>query len=441
MELTGYTDVFRRRWRILALVILLSVGAALLLTQISGKRYKSSTRLLVSGSSTSAAGEAATRHLALQRADLIARLATSDDVVAAAQRVAAETVHVNGSHVSVDASAGSSEPLLTITVTADDPDAAQAVAKAYPLVLPGQLARVNELPPIASGALLTIVTPAPRPAHPTEPRPIRNLLIGVGAGVVLGLAAAGLRELQGRGIRDQAEIQQIAGPGYLGAIPREFDDERLVAASRPNSPRAQAYQALLGSLAAEHTLRSIVVTSTERGEGKSTLAANLALISGRAGKRVAVVDADVRRPTQASIFNVAGETGLADVLAGRAALPDVLRPVPGEQVAVLAGGQDPGEGEDPLVSSQMAELLRTLSAEFDAVIVDGPPALTGTDALRLGAFTDGIVLVTRPRRTTEADLRRVLAAVERGPATLLGVVVNAARDVATPPSAQEAAER
>jgi succinoglycan biosynthesis transport protein ExoP len=433
VDLTGYADVFRRRWRILTLVILLSVGAALLITQLASKRYTSSIRLTVSGSSPSAVGEAATHRLALQRADLIAHLATTGTVVTAAQR----TAGVDGSHVSVHASAGGSDPLLTIKVTADDPDAAQAVAKAYPLVLPGQLAKVNELPPISSGALLSIVTPAARPAHPSAPRPIRNVLIGLGAGVVLGLVAVGLRELQGRGIRDPDVIRQLAGVSLLGTVPREFDDERLVSASRPNSPRSHAYAAVLSGLAARHTLNSIVVTSTERGEGKSTMAANLALISGRAGKRVVVVDADVRRPAQAAIFNVPGETGLADVLAGRAALPDVLRAVPGEPVFVLAGGQKVPDGEEPLASTRMAELLRTLTAEFDAVIVDGPPALTGTDALRLGAFTDGILLVTRPRRTSEAGLRRVLAAVERGPAKLLGVVIDAARDLAAP----EAAER
>ena len=428
MVLAGFPDVLRRRWRVLCLVVLLSVGVALLITQLQDTRYRSSIRMLVSGSTPHANGEARQHRVALARAELIARLAGTRDVVAAALHAAHGTTSADASHVSIEASASSSDPFLTVTVTADDPDTAQAVAQAYPLVLPGQLAKVNQLPPIASGALLTTVQPAERPAHPSEPRPIRNLLIGLSAGVVLGLAAAAARELQGRGVRDPEELRQLAGAAFLGAIPREFDDERLVAASRPNSPRARAYQAVLGNLATAHTLRSIVVTSTERGEGKSTLAANLALISGRAGKRVAVVDADVRRPAQASIFNVAGETGLADVLAGRAALGDVLRPVPGEQVAVLAGG----EGGQPLASAAMAQLLRTLSTEFDAVIVDGPPALTGTDALRLGAFTDGIVLVTRPRRTTAAGLRRVLAAVRRGPATLLGVVVNAAAEARQP---------
>src|SRR5439155_24384718 len=115
-------------------------------------------------------------------------------------------------------------------------------------------------------------------------------------------------------------------------------------ASRPNSRRSAAYREIQAKLAAaDQPLRSLVVTSAERGAGRSTVTANLAVLFSRAGQRVAVIDADLREPTLASIFNLASESGLSDVVAGPGVLRDLLQEIGGEQVTVLAGGQEVAE--------------------------------------------------------------------------------------------------
>lgn len=427
MHVTGYADALRRSWRIVSLVVLISVGIALVVSQVQGKRYRSSTRLLVSGAAPGPVDEAAARQRAVQRAGLFAQLATTDEAVAAGEQAAATTYRIDAAHahVSVDAHAGGGEPFLTISVTADTPDVALAVAQAYPLALPGQLARLNELPPV-TGPLLTVVTPATRAGHPSAPRPLLDILIGLGLGVLLGLVAAALREALGNGLRDAGQVGRVARGHLLGVVPREFDDEPLAVTSRPQSRRTAAYREVWSCLLSAGEPRSFVVTSPGRDEGRSTMAANLALLAGRGGKRVAVLDADLLRPALAAIFDVAREPGLSDVLAGRAVLSDAGRAVPGEQVTVVAGGREADDPRRPLSWPAMADVLRALTAGFDVVIIDAPPALTAADALLLGALTDGVLIVARPGRTTRAGLRAVLASVERSPARLLGVVVNAA---------------
>lgn len=427
MDLTGYPELLHRRWRIAAVLVLLSVGVALLVTQLQQRRYESSVRILVSGSSPSTSGETAGRDLAAERATAFAQLATTDAVVAAAEQSADPQVTASIAKSDVSVAATASGALLTVRVTADDPDVALQVARAYPVVLPGELAKLNELPPIAGGSLLNIVTGATRATHPSAPHPLRNVLIGLAAGVLLAAVVPLVPFGSSRGFRDPAQIAQLARGNVVGSVPREFDADRLAVASRPNSRRAAAYRAIQSTLAgAGHPPRSFVVTSAERGAGRSTLTANLAVLFSRAGSRVAVIDADLREPTLASIFNLAGESGLSDVVSGNGVLPDLLQRIGGEQVTVLAGGREIADPNELAALPAMAEVLRSLAADFDVVLVDGPPALDGPAALQLGALTDGVLVVARPDRTNRKPLRRTLGAIGRAPVRMLGVVVNAA---------------
>jgi capsular exopolysaccharide synthesis family protein len=369
------------------------------------------------------------RQLAQQRAVLFSQIATTTPVEVAAAQAADKTVTspVEGTSPGVSASASGDDPFLTITVTADSPEAAQALANSFVRVLPKQLAKLDQLPS-AVGALLTVVNPAGLPTSPSSPRPLRNLLIGFALGIVLGAAAALIRETLDTTLRDSDEVRRMTRTTILGTIPREFDDERLPAATRPHSRRSEAYRQVRTNLefaVDDQPPRSFVVTSPGQGEGKSTTVANLALLTSRAGKRVAIVDADLRKPVLASFFNATSEVGLSDVLTGRAELDHVMQPIAGEDIAVLASGPTVSRPSELLSSPMMEQLLVRLRAGFDLVIVDSPPVLAITDALLVGKHTDGVVVVTRMRRTTRSGLRRALEAVERVHAHTLGIVINA----------------
>jgi capsular exopolysaccharide synthesis family protein len=432
VDLIGYLRLLRRRWWIIALAVIISTSAALGVTHFEHKRYKSATRLLVSGSSSiSAVDEITRRQLAQQRAVLFAQIATTDPVVAAATKAVDKKQPgepVESARPAVSTSATGNDPFLTITVAADTPEAAQALANIYVEVLPGQLSKLDQLPS-AVHTLLTVVNPAGLPTQPFSPKPIRNGLIGLALGLVLGIAGALIRETLDTTLRDSEEVRRITNETILGVIPREFDDERLPAASRPHSRRSEAYRQVRTNLefaAGDDPPRSFVITSAGQGEGKSTTVANLALLISRAGKRVALVDADLRKPTLASFFNASTEFGLTDVLTGKMALMSAVQPIAGEKITVLASGAAVSRPSELLSSSAMEHVLDRLRAEYDLVIVDSPPVLAITDALLVGKHTDGMILISRMRRTTRSGLRRSLEAVERVHAKLLGVVINAA---------------
>lgn len=437
MDLLGYLRLLRRRWWIIALAVLVSVGGAIGATQLQHKRYHTSTRLLVSGSSSlSVVDEITRRQLAQQRAVLFSQIATTDPVVRAAENAANEAVpgqpKVESASPAVTAVASGSDPFLTITVAANTPEAAQAVANAYAGVLPRELSKLDQLPSVAD-SLLTVVNPAPLPSAPYAPRPLRNALIGLALGLVLGIAAALIRETLDTTLRDSDEVRRITRATVLGVIPREFDDERLPAATRPHSRRSEAYRQVRTNLefaAGDEPPRSFVVTSAGQGEGKSTTVANLALLISRAGKRVAIVDADLRKPTLASFFNATSDYGLSDVLSGRADLRGAVQLIAGEKIAVLASGPPVARPSELLSSPAMEQVLNQLRTDFDLVIVDSPPVLAITDALLVGKHTDGMIVVTRMRRTTRSGLRRSIEAVERVHARLLGVVINGAVEAA-----------
>lgn len=432
MELIGYLRLLRRRWWIVLLAILVSVGAAIGGTHLEHKRYQTSTKLLVSGSSSlSAVDEITRRQLAQQRATLFSQIATTDPVVqAAVQQAATDSPAANAttSAVSVSASATGNDPFLVITVTADRPLAAQAVANAYVRILPTELQKLDQLPSVTE-ALLTVVNSAGLPTTPYSPKPLRNGLIGLALGIVLGIAAALIRETLDTTLRDSEEVRRMSRATILGIIPREFADERLPAATRAHSRRSESYRQVRTNLefaAGDRAPDSYVVTSAGQGEGKSATVSNLAVLTSRAGKRVAVVDADLRKPSLALYFNAdTRRPGLAEVLAGKAALNEVLQPIAGERITVLTSGGQVSNPSELLGSQAMEDVLEELRNSFDLVIVDSPPVLAVTDALLVGKHTEGMIVVARMRSTTRSALRRSLEAVERVHARLLGIIVNA----------------
>ena len=232
-------------------------------------------------------------------------------------------------------------------------------------------------------------------------------------------------------VRESGDIEKITGVTLLGVVPEEFAKEKLPALSRPHSRRTEAYRQVRTNLefAGPDGLHpSIVVTSAVQSEGKTSLATNLAVIAGHAGRNVVVVDADLRKPMVAKYLNVSPTSGLTDVLTGRKTLDEALYPLPGERVSVLSSGPIPDIPSELVGSAAMVELIEELEQRFDLVIIDTPPALMVTDALLVGVNVGGIVLVTRMGETTKAGLRKAVASVERVRGTLLGIVANAATE-------------
>ena len=431
MDLVGYLRLLRRRWWIILLAVVVCLGASLLQTHLAHKRFQSSTRLLVSGASnTGGADEVIRRQLAIQRATSFAQLASTGPVVSAVI-ASAEKSHPNdniaAAAAAISSSASGDDAFLNVVVQADSAHAAQDIAAAFVTALPDQLVRLAQLGS-PSDAQLTVVARAGLPASPYSPAVDRNALIGVLLGLALGVAAALIRETLDTTLRDSDEVRRLFDAPVLGIVPREFDNERLPAASRTHSRRSEAYRQIRTNLefaADDRPPRSITITSPGQGEGKSATAANLALMYSRAGKSVVVVDADLRKPTMFSFFNATPSPGLSDVLSGRRTLGEVIQKIEGENLSVLASGPVVDNPSELIGSPEMQAVLKELGHSFDLIVVDTPPVLAVTDSLLAGVYTDGIVVLARMRSTTRSALRRSLESVHRVQGRLLGVVVNA----------------
>jgi Mrp family chromosome partitioning ATPase/capsular polysaccharide biosynthesis protein len=293
-----------------------------------------------------------------------------------------------------------------------------------------------------------------RPAKPgvqVQPKPVRNTVLALVLGIIVGLGLALLREALDTGVRSTDEIAERLGLPLLARLPappkRLRREARLVMIDDPDGPDAEAFRILRTNLEfvrADKDARTLVITSAVEEEGKSTTAANLAVALARVGQRVALVDLDLRRPSLHVLFDIDGP-GVTEVAIGRATLDDALVPIPLETrtrgrswngdangmrqveglLEVLPAGPMPPNVDEFLTGHAVAGVLSDLRRHVDVVLIDSTPLLVVSDAMALTAAVDAVVavlIVTRMnvvRRPMLRELRRVLDAI---PAQKLGFV-------------------
>jgi polysaccharide biosynthesis transport protein len=285
-----------------------------------------------------------------------------------------------------------------------------------------------------------------------QPRPLRNAILALALGLVLGIALAFLWEALDTRVRSADEIAEQLGLPLLARIPEPPRQLRkknqLVMLAEPKGVHAEAFRMLRTNLEfanLERGARTIMVTSAVEEEGKSTTVANLAVAFARAGKRVALVDLDLRRPFLAKFFRVDPHwPGLTNVALGHAQLGNAISwitvsngPATGartnghgpaaEILQVLPAGPVPPDAGEFVGTNALGEILEQLREDVDLVLIDAPPLLHVGDAMTLSARVDALIVVTRLnvlRRPMLAEVRRVLHA---SPAARLGFVLTGAQ--------------
>lgn len=271
---------------------------------------------------------------------------------------------------------------------------------------------------------------------PVSPRPLRNALLALMMGTLLGCGLAFVLEQLDDTVRADDELGRLApGIPVLGHIPAVADwkdrgQARLIATEDPRSAASEAYRSLRTSIqfmSLRQPLRTLMVTSAGSGEGKTTTIANLAVTLARSGKNVVALSCDLRRPRTQSFFRGGSGVGLTSVLLGEAQLQAAFRSyslIASSVLRVLDSGPLPPNPSELLGTASFAQLLGDVSAGADIVLMDTPPLLPVTDALVLAPQVDGVLLVVSAGTTSRRSLNRAIQLLAQANAPIIGVVFN-----------------
>ncbi len=287
--------------------------------------------------------------------------------------------------------------------------------------------RINERLEAGPGR---VVSTAVVTTQAVSPQPLRNAVIGIAVGLVFGLGMAFLYEYLDNTIKSTEESEKIFGAPVLGTVPLDVMEKgqkrRLTIVQAPGSATAEAYRVLRNSLDFinfQHDMKSILVTSAAPGEGKSTVAANLAAALAQAGNKVVLVSVDFRRPTTEQFFNVNNMIGLSDVLIGTHSLKAALQRPGDEQLLVMTAGKMPPNPSELLGSTKMQEVINSLEEWGDWVIIDTPPLLAVADAAAVARWADGVLMVTQAAVSTREAGKKAVELLQKVGAKITGVVV------------------
>ncbi|WP_375385848.1 polysaccharide biosynthesis tyrosine autokinase [uncultured Microbacterium sp.] len=430
MELSDYIRILRKNWVIIVIATLLGVGVAAVFSLTRTPVYTASSTVFVSTQAGATVAELQqgsnfTQARVETYVNLVKTPLVIDPVIAELDLDATAATLSK----SVTATAPLNTTLITIAVTDSDPVRAADTANALAASLTSQVEKI-ETPNggSTSPVRLTRVQDATAPTVPSSPNVPLNLALGALIGLALGIGFAVLRTVLDTRIRTARDVEGITDSPIIGAI--AFDakakERPLIVHDDPQSPRSESFRALRTNLQFLDMggRDSFVITSSVPSEGKTTSTINLAIALADAGKRVALIDADLRKPKVAEYLGIEGGAGLTDVLIGRASLADVMLPWGQRSLFVLPAGRIPPNPSELLGSDQMRTLLDALERDFDVVLCDAPPLLPVTDAAILARRTSGAIVVVAAGRTNKRQLDGAVDALITVDAKVAGVVMS-----------------
>jgi capsular exopolysaccharide synthesis family protein len=430
MEFSEYIRTLRKNWLVILGITFLGLCVAAGYTLTRTPTYESSSTVFVStqGGSTTAElqqGSSFTQARINTYVGLVTTPAVLDPVIAdLGLDTTAETLAK-----AVTTSATLNSTLITITVANADANRAADISNAIAASLATTVPKLEpEADDGSSPVRLTRVRDARPAASPSSPIVALNLGVGALAGLGLGIVVAVVRSTLDNRVRTPREAELITAAPGIGAI--AFDpnarEQPLIVHADPLSPRAESFRALRTNLQFLDMggRSSFVITSSIPSEGKTSTTINLAIALADAGKRVALIDTDLRKPKVAEYLTIEGGAGLTDVLIGRAKVNDVMLPWGGRSLYVLPAGKIPPNPSELLGSKQMGSLLEMLERDFDVVLCDAPPLLPVTDAAILARATSGALMVVAAGRTTKHQLMGGTEALRAVGANLAGFVMS-----------------
>lgn len=274
---------------------------------------------------------------------------------------------------------------------------------------------------------ISIIEEAVTPNRPAKPRPPINIALGMAVGLVTGIALALLAENLDTTLYTAEQIENATQMDMVGQIPASKDDLAIARLGAGHYPQLESFRRLRTNiLASSGDSQVALLTSAKRGEGKSTVSANLAVTIAQSGREVAVIDCDLRLPTMHKLFDLPNKRGLTSILAGEVSVEDSIQYSAFPRVQVLTSGPLPPNPTELLGSQRMLDLIEQLKTQFDFIILDTPALLSVADAAVLAPAADNVILVVAQAQTRRGDVQTVLRQLANVRVKSMEVVVNRA---------------
>ncbi|MBT1167166.1 polysaccharide biosynthesis tyrosine autokinase [Bifidobacterium simiarum] len=278
---------------------------------------------------------------------------------------------------------------------------------------------------------LDVVKKASVPTQQSSPNVPMFLAAAIVLGVVAGIGAALLKDMLNTKVDSSDDVRSITHASSLGTIAQNssLDESRPVIVAQPAGREAEEFRRIRTNLSFlttdenEHG-RLIVITSTDPSEGKTTISSNIAVALAEEGKRVLLIDADLRHPSVAHKLGIEGHVGLSHVLSGQATPKDVVQKYWKQNLHILPAGKRPANASILLNSHLMTELVNQALTQYDYVLIDTAPLSVSNDATVFGRMAGGLVLVTGKGVVEKKELQNTMQSLKTAEVPILGFVFN-----------------
>jgi capsular exopolysaccharide synthesis family protein len=429
MEPQQVIAALRQSWVLPLVGLLVGGGVALAVSLGQTPMYTSSTQFLVIATATESTPAGQVLPGNPQRAVAFAELIKGDGVAGRVIDRLGLDMSTGELQREIDATPVADTALVDVTVTDRSARRARDIADAVGTEVSAVVTELET--PQDGGASPVKLTVTDRPelaSAPTSPDTVRNVATGAVVGLLVGAVLAVARARPDRRVHDGEQAAELAGAPFIGHVIRDAAvAKRHLIEGIGAALVAENYRQLrnnLQSLDADGPPSVIMVTSAVPSEGKTTTVVNLALVLAVAGRKVAVVDADLRTSKVTDYLGMSGDAGLSNVLGGTADLSEVVQRYDDRAIWVVAAGPTPANPGELLATGEMRSLIDKLRGDYDYVLVDAPPVLSVADASGMARYTDGVLLVVRQGGTQVGELREAAIVLERVRAKTLGVVLN-----------------
>lgn len=349
---------------IIAAVALVTLGLAAAYTALTPRTYAATTQFFVSTSGDDTTSSLAQGNTFTQaRVKSYSRLLESPKVLDPVIKKVGLDTTADRLASQVTSTIPLDTVIIDVSVTSGSPASAQRIAAAVGDVFPQTIQEIERKQGQESPVKVTVVKEAAVDTTPVSPKPTRNLALGLVLGLLLGFGVALLRDVLDKSVKSQRDLEAVTDRTILGGIAFDTDASAhpLIVQVDPRSQRAEAFRSLRTNLQfidVANPPKSIVVTSSLPGEGKSTTTANLALSLAETGLKVVVIEGDLRRPRLLDYLGFEGSVGLTDVLVGRVEVDDVLQPFGRTGLRLLGAGPIPPNPSELLGSANMEQARR-----------------------------------------------------------------------------------